>query len=67
MSINKLEPLQMWHKRLNHKQTKIKLIDGESSIKRTDMEIIEKVISLMHINDDRACYHLFTIWIEMVL
>ena len=49
MLINKLEPLQMWHKRLNHKQTKIKLIDGESSIKRTDMAIIEKVISLMHI------------------
>ena len=56
----------MWHKRLNHKQTKIKLIDGERSIKRTDMAIIEKVISLMHINDDRACYHIFTIWIEMV-
>ena len=57
----------MWHKRLNHTQTKIKLIDGKHSIKRTDMAIIEKVISLMHINDHRACYHLFTILIEMVL
>ena len=57
----------MWHKRLNHTQTKIKLIDGKHSIKRTDMAIIEKVISLMHINDDRACYHIFTIWIEIAL